>query len=128
MRKTLKRFYRARHERYLELLRWREHLGELVAAVEEVLPEADVYVFGSLIRSEPTAGSDIDVLIVSDDFPALNRHEIAVEIEERLSYPLLFEMHLIPPQKLPWYSRHAEELTPASQLVSGGELDERDRL
>jgi len=110
---ALERYYRARYGKFKDLLKWRDQLPELVEAAKKVLPDAEVYVFGSALRNELTANSDVDILIVSDGASGLQRHNIAVAIEERLKDPLIFEIHFTTKEKLDWYKKHARDLIPA---------------
>ncbi|MEM2189546.1 MAG: nucleotidyltransferase domain-containing protein [Nitrososphaerota archaeon] len=41
-------------------------MPELLKAVRSVLPNAEVYVFGSALRNRLTANSDVDILVISD--------------------------------------------------------------
>lgn len=114
---ALERYYRARYEKFKNLLRWRDHLPELLEETKKVLPDAEVYIFGSALRNELVANSDIDVLIVSDRASGWQRHKLAVAIEERLKTPFIFEIHLITKEKLAWYKKHAKDLIPAQQVL-----------
>jgi len=120
---ALERYYKAKYERFKSLLKWRDQLPELLEAVRSVLPSAEVYVFGSALRNELTANSDVDILVVSDKALGSQRHKLAVAIEEKLRTPLIFEIHLTMKEKLAWYKKHAKELIPAERLVQ--ELIER---
>ena len=121
--RALERYYKAKYERFKSLLKWRDQLPELLEAVKSVLPDAEVYVFGSALRNELTANSDVDILVVSDRALGSQRHKLAVAIEEKLRTPLIFEIHLTTKEKLAWYKRHAKELIPAERLIQ--ELIER---
>ncbi|MEM1674084.1 MAG: nucleotidyltransferase domain-containing protein [Candidatus Bathyarchaeia archaeon] len=114
---VLERYYRARYERFKSLLKWRDQLPELLETVRSVLPDAEVYVFGSALRSRLTANSDVDVLVVSDRALGSQRHKLAVAIEERLRNPFIFEIHLTTKEKLAWYKRQAKELIPVEQFI-----------
>jgi len=114
---ALERYYKAKYERFKSLLRWRDQLPELLEAVRNVLPDAKVYVFGSALRNELTANSDVDILVVSDRALGSQRHKLAVAIEEKLRNPFIFEIHLTTKEKLAWYKRQAKGLIPAEQLV-----------
>lgn len=121
---ALKRYYRARYTRFRALLRWRQHLPGLIKAAKEVLPDAELYVFGSAVRGELTANSDVDVLIVSDGVIGWQRHKIGAAIEERLEKALIFEIHLVTQQEMGWYKRHAEQLVPAERIVGHYDREE----
>jgi predicted nucleotidyltransferase len=47
---VIEKYYRARYEKFKKLLRWRDYLPELLEATKKVLPDAEVYVFGSALR------------------------------------------------------------------------------
>ncbi|MEM2617851.1 MAG: nucleotidyltransferase domain-containing protein [Thermofilaceae archaeon] len=79
-----------------------------------------MYIFGSALRGELIANSDVDVLVVSDKATGPQRHRLAAAIEEELKTPLIFEIHLATREKLDWYRRHAKELAPAQQLATSG--------
>ncbi|MEM3680034.1 MAG: nucleotidyltransferase domain-containing protein [Metallosphaera sp.] len=114
---ALERYYKAKFERFKSLLKWRDQLPELLEAVRSVLSNAEVYVFGSALRNELTANSDVDILVVSDRALGSQRHKLVVAIEEKLRTPLIFEIHLTTKEKLVWYKKHAKELIPAEQLI-----------
>ncbi|MEM0011432.1 MAG: nucleotidyltransferase domain-containing protein [Nitrososphaerota archaeon] len=114
---ALERYYKAKYERFKSLLKWRDHLPELLEAVRSVLPDAEVYVFGSALRNKLTANSDVDILVISDRALGSQRHKLAAAIEEKLRNPFIFEIHLTTKEKLAWYKKHAKELAPAEQLI-----------
>ncbi|MEM4452983.1 MAG: nucleotidyltransferase domain-containing protein [Thermosphaera sp.] len=121
---ALERYYKAKYERFKALLKWRDQLPELLEAARSVLPDAEVYVFGSALRNELTANSDVDILVVSDKATGSQRHKLAVAIEEKLRNPFIFEIHLTTREKLSWYKKHAKELVSAEQLIQ--EVNEGD--
>ena len=67
-------------------------------AAKIIMPDAEVYVFGSVIGEDATGGSDVDMLIVFQNISekALERAKIKVEIKEMAGLPLYhpFEIHL----------------------------------
>ena len=80
----------------VEALRnWRRVAEEVCAAVRRYLPDAAVYVFGSVVRGDWAADSDIDILIVSECVPVdeLERARIAVGVRDSLSMPAPVELH-----------------------------------
>lgn len=113
---ALERYYRARYERFRMLLKWREQIPRLLKAVAEVLPDAEVYLFGSALRNSLTADSDVDVLIVSDRVQGKRHNSIAAEITEEVGEPFIFEIHLVNKDKLAWYRTHAKELVPVAKV------------
>jgi hypothetical protein len=108
---ALERYYRSRHVKFRQLLGWRDHIANLSDAVKKVLPDAEVYLFGSALEGELTANSDVDVLIVSERASGPQRHKLATMIENELKMPLLFEIHLTTRDRLEWYRKHAKKLT-----------------
>lgn len=60
--------------------KWREYVAKLAAAVKDVLPDSRVYVFGSVVKGEATAASDIDVLIVSNAVPKSGPERAALKV------------------------------------------------
>jgi predicted nucleotidyltransferase len=113
-------------EKYLEILKmraeiidkWREYVVKLAAAVKDVLPDSRVYVFGSVVKGEATAASDIDVLIVSNAVPksGLERAALKVRIEGSAALPPYhpFELHLVDEEEAEWYFRMVKELREVS--------------
>ena len=73
----------------------------------KILGEAKVYGFGSIIKKNYTACSDIDILICSPSIPekGLRRAEIIAEIREKAKLPYEFELHLLTPEKFKIYRR-----------------------
>ena len=114
---ALERYYKSRHGRYKQLLSWRDHITDLSDAAKKVLPDADVYLFGSAIEGELTANSDVDVLIISDRASGLQRHRLVTMIENGLKVPSIFEIHLTTRDKLEWYRKHAENLISIERVV-----------
>jgi len=53
-------------ERLKLLLKWREVVPELVKIIKELLPEAEVYLVGSVARGDYDAWSDVDLLVVTE--------------------------------------------------------------
>lgn len=58
-----------RLKRVKELKNWRETVRKIARAAREELGEVRVYVFGSAVRGELIASSDVDVLICSPTMP-----------------------------------------------------------
>ncbi len=115
----LVRYYSARYRRFRLLLEWRKFVSILHEAVKAFAPDAQVFTFGSALRGELTANSDVDVLIVTKKAKGRERHRLAAAIEAKLDEKLassIFELHVVQPQRLPWYKRHAKELTPLQKL------------
>jgi hypothetical protein len=56
-----------RQEAYRNLAR---HLQTIKERVNELDPKAEVYIFGSVLEKEHNYSSDIDILVVTDLYPA----------------------------------------------------------
>ncbi len=88
---------------------WRRIVKRLKRVVSEVLGDARVYVFGSVVSDEYTCSSDIDVLIVSKNIPGDRgkRIELEILIEDMLGIdplgPNPLEIHLATPEESRWY-------------------------
>ena len=92
---------------------WRTWVQRIAAAARELLPDAEVYVVGSVVRGDQVGGSDVDVLVVSQSVPrkAVEKAKIKALIEEKLELPPYhpFEIHLLTPQDAQLYMRRAGE-------------------
>ncbi len=90
--------------------RWRKVAEEVRAMVREKVPEASVYVFGSVIRGDFSTGlSDLDVAIVS---PAFEDRDLKLSIYDLLFekyFSLPIEFHLLTPEKWKFYRRFIGE-------------------
>lgn len=90
---------------------WKVWAKKIANAAKTIMPDAEVYVFGSVIMGDATGGSDIDMLIVSKNISekALERAKIKVEIEEMAGLPLYhpIEMHLATKDESEQYFRIA---------------------
>lgn len=86
---------------------WKVSAKKIANAAKTLMPDAEVYVFGSVIRGDATGGSDVDMLIVSQNISekALEQAKIKVEIEEMAGLPLYppFEIHLATKDKSKQY-------------------------
>ncbi|WP_148682293.1 nucleotidyltransferase domain-containing protein [Pyrobaculum neutrophilum] len=83
------RNYRAVAELVKEVARWYD-------------PEARVYVFGSAVRGDYTAASDIDILVVTNAVE--RKYDIMTEVYRRTEAPV--EVHVTTPQQFQrWYRR-----------------------
>jgi predicted nucleotidyltransferase len=90
---------------------WKSRVPIIARELYEILPDAKVYVFGSAVRGDITAGSDVDILVVSDRLPegALARARLKVRAEERAGLPEYhpFEIHLVRPSEARPFMRRA---------------------
>ncbi|ADC65217.1 DNA polymerase beta domain protein region [Ferroglobus placidus DSM 10642] len=74
---------------------------------KELLGEAEVYVFGSVVEGKHTPASDIDVLVVSKNMPKKQseRGRIRAEILKSIDVFAPFEIHLANEKEFEWYRR-----------------------
>lgn len=88
----------------LEYLRnYREVAKKVGSIVERFDPEARVYVFGSVVRGNYTAASDIDILVVTTKINL--KYELMVAVyREFIDAPI--ELHVATPDLYDkWYKR-----------------------
>jgi len=89
---------------------WRYWSIRIARAARDLLGECEVYVFGSVVEGKMTGGSDVDILIISDNVPKCMRKiwELKAKIEEISQLPLYhpYEIHLVNKEEAEWYMRH----------------------
>ncbi|WP_460024354.1 nucleotidyltransferase domain-containing protein [Infirmifilum sp. SLHALR2] len=91
-------------EKYMEVA------AEVKKVVLEVDPEAEVYVFGSVVRGDYTAASDIDILVVTEKLD--RKYDIMTRVYQRVDAPV--ELHVVTRRLYAeWYRR----FIPESELV-----------
>ena len=98
-------------ERAKMLREWKTWVQRIARIAQELLPDVQVYVIGSVVRGDQVGGSDVDILIISQNVPrkAIERAEIKALIEEKLELPPYhpFEIHLLTPQEAQLYLKKA---------------------
>ncbi|MEM0027795.1 MAG: nucleotidyltransferase domain-containing protein [Ignisphaera sp.] len=89
---------------------WRLWASRIARVVKEVIPDAEVYVIGSVARGDNVGGSDVDILIVSEYAPKkpIEIAKLKAFIEEILNLPYYhpFEIHILGPEEA---KRHIEK-------------------
>jgi len=95
--------WRSYEDLALESLKNYEEVARKVKEiVRRIDPEAEVYVFGSVVRGKYTAASDIDVLVVTKKVG--ERYRMMVEVYRRVKAPV--ELHVTTPERFSsWYRR-----------------------
>ncbi|MEM2902151.1 MAG: nucleotidyltransferase domain-containing protein [Candidatus Bathyarchaeia archaeon] len=92
---------------------FRDHLNaarRVKAIVQDIDPCAQIYLFGSAVRGETTALSDIDILIVTEMVE--RRYDMMVKVYKALEEPL--ELHVANKAMLNrWYRR----FIPTDELI-----------
>ena len=77
---------------------------------KEILGEVKVYLFGSVIKGNWTPDSDIDVLVVSDNFDDQKGGEIKAKLLEAVGFFSPFEIHLVTKKVFEnWYKKFIKE-------------------
>ena len=98
-------------ERAKILRDWKRYVDEIARSVKKILEDdARVYVFGSAVRRELTAISDIDILIVSKRVPRsfMERVKLKLKKMDLSSLPdhSPFEFHLVDEREAKLYFHH----------------------
>jgi predicted nucleotidyltransferase len=89
---------------------WEKYLTEIKSMLLNLCPDAEIYVFGSIVKGNTHPTSDIDVLAVSTEFKNI-RKRIDTHSKLKLLFPdAPFEFHLIYPEKFPFYQKMAKEM------------------
>lgn len=93
---------------------WKNIVRKLNDAAKEVLGEAEVVPFGSVVAGNAAVASDIDVLIIAEDLPksAWRKAQIISKIEEETGLPPFHpvQIHLITWQEAETNPIYAEVL------------------
>jgi predicted nucleotidyltransferase len=93
---------------------WKEYVTKIAEAAKSILPDSEIYVFGSVVKGDAIGGSDVDILIISEGVSKSNleRAKIKVKIEELLNLPSYhpFEIHLVNKEEGEWYLKRIKEL------------------
>lgn len=107
-------------EKYVDVLierakivkEWKTYMPKIAEAVKTLMPDAKIYIFGSVVKRGAVGGSDIDVLIASKNMPKTNieRAKIKLKIEELSNLPMYspFELHLANEEEMKWYLKIKE--------------------
>lgn len=80
---------------------------------QEILgEETKVFLFGSILKKTWTVGSDIDILIISDNLPDNfdKRNEIRTKIKSKISPFSPFQIHLVTNEEFEkWYKNFVKK-------------------
>jgi len=91
-------------DNYLEVAK------EVKRIVRALLPEAEVYVFGSVVEGKATPASDIDILVVASEITLEERAAIRAEVVKKLDNPPV-ELHFVTLQEYEnWYKRFVKKI------------------
>ena len=93
--------------RVLEYLKNYRKVAELVKdIIRRIDPEAEIYVFGSVVTGRFIGASDIDILVVTNAID--KKYEMIVEVYKSTEAPI--ELHIVTPQQFKkWYKRFISE-------------------
>ena len=94
--------------RRAEIVRnYRKFIPNIVSAIREILGDAKVFLFGSVVEGKAVGGSDIDIMIVADVRGNLKRSDIIAKIEEKAGLPFdnPFEFHLLTAEEFERWKR-----------------------
>ena len=97
------------------LQNWRRIVKRVVEAIKDVLPDAEVYVFGSIVKQGMTASSDMDLFIFSEKYRKnIPKMKIILEIEKKAGLPEYhpFEFHLVNKQEKTRYLIRFRKVAP----------------
>ena len=106
------------YEVYIEeAKRVKRHLDDYLEVAKEVkrivrtlLPEAEVYVFGSVVEGKATPASDIDILVVASETTPEERAAIRAEVVKKLDNPPV-ELHFATLKEYEnWYKRFVKKI------------------
>ncbi len=80
--------------------------------IRKKLPDAKVFVFGSVVKRTYTPLSDIDLLIVSKKMPKRisERNKLIEEVWKKIGVFSPFEIHLVNEKEFEWYKRFIDKM------------------
>lgn len=77
---------------------------------EKMLKNVKVYLFGSVVKGNYTPNSDIDLLIVCDEFDPERKGEIKAKLLSTFDFFAPFEIHLVTKQTFKnWYKKFIKD-------------------
>lgn len=90
---------------------WQAYARKIARSARKILGSSTkVYVFGSVVRGEAVAASDVDILVVVDHplSSVRERNQIIIAIEDAVGLPDVhpFEMHIVDEEESKIYFRH----------------------
>ncbi len=95
----MSKIYEIGKERYKIIKKYKQYLEPIKQICIKLLPAVKVFLFGSVLRGELVAASDIDILILTErEFKnQKERALIIIEIEDKIGLPFVhpFEFHLM---------------------------------
>ena len=99
-----KQYVDSGRERLESLREYREMAKKIKEIVTKKYEGAKVYVFGSVIKGEFTAASDVDILIVCDDIDREKASELKADILRSIGLHAPVELHIATTREFKeWY-------------------------
>ncbi len=97
-------YVRSGNEALHHLSNYREIGMTIKKIVMEKYPDAKVFAFGSVVKGNFTASSDIDILIVSDGIGREDGSLLKAEILRKIGYSVPLQIHIATTRELrEWY-------------------------
>lgn len=98
-----------------ETLGYLKNYREVAASVKKIIKEdyrdARVFVFGSVVRGDYTASSDIDILVVSDEVDRESMARLKTKVLRRIGLAVPIEIHATMQREFDgWYLRFIAKL------------------
>ena len=108
------------------LKKWREYAEKIAKAVEDIIPDADVYVVGGVAEGRTTIYSDIDILIVIPSGILDNeaKKNLVVEVIERaidrysLPWDAPVEIHIADAKTFKEYLKTCRKIIPIRRTLN----------
>ena len=106
--------------RFQHLRRWREYAEKIAKAVKDLLPDAQVYVIGSVAEGNTTVYSDIDILVVvpAKALSTEEKKQLLIQILERaidlyqLPWDAPVEIHIADKTNITQYQNKCKIMIP----------------
>ena len=101
---------------FTHLRRWREYTEKVSRAVQDLAPDAKVYVIGGVAEGRTTIYSDIDILVVVKSTDPNTRRKLLIDILERaidtygLPWDAPVELHVVGEERAKEYLRHSRNV------------------
>ncbi len=111
------------------LRKWKSYVKLLARSVKELLPNAEIYVFGGAAENRLTVLSDVDVLIVLDKpMDRSERSKLKADIiwnATKYGFPWDYpvDIHIVTRSELPQYLKHIKKMISIEDLNEYGELE-----
>jgi len=97
-----------------EILEYLKKYREVAASVKEIVKEdyedVGVYVFGSVVKGDFTASSDIDILLVFNEMDKDDAVELKAKILRRMGFAVPLQIHIATQKEFKeWYHKFVDQ-------------------